>query len=327
MRVTDNHNNSQGIIICIPIFNDWESVLVLIEQLDKEASRINEAVSVLLVDDGSCELGPEVFPNTLTNISKVEVIRLRRNLGHQRAIALGLSFIHAKLPCRAVVVMDGDGEDDPKDVKNLIEYCRNKNFSKIIFAKRSKRSERFLFRLGYQCYKILHYFLTGLRVEVGNFSIIPFEFLNQLIVVSELWNHYAAAVFLAKLPLEMTPIPRGIRIAGKSSMNFISLVVHGMSAISVFGDRVGVRLLCMAGLLMLLTSSGLVVTVSIKYFTDLAIPGWATNLTGILSIIFLSLFFVTIFSVILMLNSRDRLTFLPIRDWEYFVDYYKTIYC
>ena len=317
----------QHIIICIPVYNDWESVLVLIDKLDHEIATLDGSVSVLLVDDGSTDPVPKKLSKEPANIDRVDIIHLRRNLGHQRAIALGLSFIHANRKCQAVLIMDGDGEDAPRDVKTLIDRCCKRKFRRIIFAKRSKRSDSIVFRLGYVSYKIIHYLLTGIRVEVGNFSIIPYQLMQKLMGVSELWNHYAAAVFQAKLPLEMIPIPRGERIFGESKMNLISLVVHGMSAISVFGETVAVRLLCIVSLFWLLAIGCLVAIVSIKFFTDLiAIPGWATNLTGILSIVLLNLLLLAIFSVLMMLSSRNRLGFIPIRDWQYFVESSRTIH-
>jgi glycosyltransferase involved in cell wall biosynthesis len=326
MDRTNNQSGDQNFIICIPVYNDWEALAVLIERLDHEIARLNDRVSILIVDDGSTESLPTKLSKTPLHIDKIEIIHLRRNLGHQRAIAMGLSYIYANHKCQAVLIMDGDGEDDPKDVKTLVERCSKGSFSKIIFAKRSKRSDGIVFRIGYLSYKIVHYLLTGIRVEVGNFSIIPYHLLNRLMGVSEIWNHYSASVFIAKLPLEMIPIPRGERIAGKSKMNYTSLIVHGMSAISVFGETVAVRLLCFIGLLMVLTLGGLTTTVCIKFFTDLAIPGWATNLTGILGIVMLNLLLLATFSVLLMLNSRDRLSYLPLRDWQYFVENNRTIY-
>jgi glycosyltransferase involved in cell wall biosynthesis len=325
----DPNNEQAGIeklILCIPVYNDWEAVEVLIERLDHELAMLKLSVSILIVDDSSTETVPAKFLKTPSNIDKIEIIHLRRNLGHQRAIAMGLSYIYANYECHAVLIMDGDGEDDPSDVKTLIVRCREKEFRKIIFAKRSKRSDGIIFKLGYISYKLVHYLLTGLKVEVGNFSIIPYSLLNRLMGVSAIWNHYAASVFHAKLPLEMIPIPRGQRIAGKSKMNYTSLIVHGMSAISVFGETVAVRLLCVVSLLMILTIGGLVATVLIKFHTDLAIPGWATNLTGILGIVLLNLFLLAIFSVLMMLNSRDRLSFLPIRDWQYFIENSATVH-
>ena len=100
-----------------------------------------------------------------------------------------------------------------------------------------------MFRFFYHIYRVLHRALTGVSVRVGNFSILPATFLTTLVAMSELWNHYAAAVFRSKLPFTMIPVPRGTRIAGRSRMNFTALVSHGLSAISVFGDIVGVRLL------------------------------------------------------------------------------------
>jgi glycosyltransferase involved in cell wall biosynthesis len=316
----------QNLIICIPVYNDWESVTVLLEKLDLEIAKLDGSVSILIVDDGSTENPPNKLSKTPSHIDKLEVIHLRRNLGHQRAIAMGLSYIYANYECQAVLIMDGDGEDDPKDVHTLIDRCIRRKLYKIIFAKRSKRSDGLIFKWGYISYKIVHYLLTGIKVEVGNFSIIPYQMLNKLMGVSEIWNHYAASVFHARLPLEMVPIPRGERIAGKSRMNYTSLIVHGMSAISVFGETVAVRLLCVVSLLMLFTIGGLVASVLIRFCTDLVIPGWATNLTGILGIVMLNLLLLAIFSVLMMLNSRDRLSFLPIRDWQYFIEKSVTIY-
>jgi hypothetical protein len=326
MDRTNNLPGIQNLIICIPVYNDWESVTVLLEKLDLEIAKLDSSVSILIVDDGSTKNPPNKLSKAPSHIDKLEVIHLRRNLGHQRAIAMGLSYIYANYECQAVLIMDGDGEDDPKDVHTLIDRCCRRKLRKIIFAKRSKRSDGQIFKLGYISYKIVHYLLTGIKVEVGNFSIIPYQMLTRLMGVSEIWNHFAASVFHARLPLEMVSIPRGKRIAGNSKMNLISLVAHGMSAVSVFGEKVAVRLLCFIGLLITLTLAGLAATVLIKFFTDLAIPGWATNLTGILGIVLLNLLLLTMFSAILLLNSRDRLSFLPLRDWQYFVENSRTIY-
>ena len=326
MERTNKPSGVQHLIFCIPVYNDWQALDVLLAKIDHEIDMLDRRVSILIIDDGSTETVPDKLSSVFSNINKIEIIHLRRNLGHQRAIAIGLSYIYARYEGQAVLIMDGDGEDDPKHVKTLIDWCCKRDFCKIIFAKRSKRRDGKIFKIGYISYKILHYLLTGIKVEVGNFSIVPYQMLNRLMGVSEIWNHYAASVFHSKLPLEMTPIPRGKRIAGKSKMNLISLVAHGMSAISVFGETVAVRLLCFIGLLIILTLTGLAATVLIKFFTDLAIPGWATNLTGILGIVLLNLLLLATFSVILLLNSRDRLSFLPLRDWKYFVENSRTIH-
>ena len=307
------------IVVCIPVFNDWESVSMLIDRLDCETPKFAGRVSVLLVDDGSTEPAPEKLSNPPQAIERVELIHLRRNLGHQRAIALGLTFIYVNLPCSAVVVMDGDGEDAPESIHSLLDQCRSNSYRSVVFAKRARRTEALLFRIGYMSFKVVHRLLTGRRVEVGNFSVIPFELLSRLVGVSEIWNHYAAAVFQARLPVDTVPIPRAPRLKGTSKMNFISWVTHGLSAISVYGETVGVRMLCFTSILILSALVGLLAVVGIRLCTDMAIPGWATNAVGILTVTLLNLLMLTIVFVLFVLQSRNMSSFLPLRDYKYYI--------
>jgi hypothetical protein len=129
--------------------------------------------------------------------------------------------------------------------------------------------------------------LTGVKVRVGNFSLIPFGMLSRLVVISEMWNGYAAAVFHAKLSYGTVPIPRRTRISGKSHMSFVSLVIHGLRAISVYGQVVGVRLLTAPSVFIALIVALVVGTVAIRAMTSLAIPGWATFTGGLLIVMLL----------------------------------------
>ena len=134
MDRTNNPTGIKNLIICIPVYNDWESVTVLLEKLDHAIAKLDGSVSILIVDDGSTENPPNKLSKAPSHIDKLEVIHLRRNLGHQRAIAMGLSYIYANHKCQAVLIMDGDGEDDPKDVHSLIDRCYRRKLRKIIFA-------------------------------------------------------------------------------------------------------------------------------------------------------------------------------------------------
>ena len=130
-----------------------------------------------------------------------------------------------------------------------------------------------MFRVLYRAYLVVHRALTGYGVRVGNFSIIPRARLRGLVVVSELWNHYAAAVFRSRQPYSTIPTRRAQRLSGTSHMNFVSLVVHGMSAISVYGDRLFVRLIVFASGLAATAVAGLCAVVGVRLLTDLAVPG------------------------------------------------------
>jgi polyisoprenyl-phosphate glycosyltransferase len=307
-------------VVMIPIFNDWASLAQLLPRLDSVLASHFRTVDVLVVDDGSTvELQTEVESAAFTALRRIDVLRLRRNLGHQRAIAVGLAYIEDCLSTDAVVVMDGDGEDDPADVPRLLERLEEEGNGTIVFAERVKRSESFVFRIFYALFMLLQLFLTGKGVRVGNFSAIPRRRLSSLVVVAEMWNHYAAAVFRSRQPFCMIPSRRSRRLSGNSTMNFVSLVMHGLSAISVYSDVVGVRLLVMSVILALLTFSGLVGAILLPFATNLAVPGWASSTVGILLTLFVQAIMAAFVFNFVILGSRHAATFLPRRDYSYFV--------
>ena len=103
-------------LIIMPVFNDWSSLDPLLRQLDEELSSKDLKVQILLIDDGSTIKAPDSLNLPWSRqIAKIEILRLRRNLGHQRAIAIALAHIEEKVSCQAIVVMDADGEDKPED--------------------------------------------------------------------------------------------------------------------------------------------------------------------------------------------------------------------
>jgi polyisoprenyl-phosphate glycosyltransferase len=311
------------VVVLMPVRDDWSSAAELIRRLDRELASLPCSVQVLMVDDGSVlEACREDFSAQLGSIQGIRILHLCRNLGHQRAIAIGLVHVEKMIRCDAVLVMDSDGEDTAEGAKTLLEAFDG---SKAIFAERSRRTESFVFRVFYCAYKVLHRVLTGVSVRVGNFSILPWRYLRTLAVMSELWNHYAAAVFRSGLPFTATPIPRGHRIAGSSKMNFISLAAHGMSAISVFGDVAGVRVLVASMAGSVLAGLCILAVLGIRLFTNRAIPGWATYSIGALVIIVFQLVTIATSFTFTMLSNRINLSFVPLRDYELFVAGYEDL--
>jgi hypothetical protein len=162
--------------------------------------------------------------------------------------------------------------------------------------------------------------LSGVSVQIGNFSVLPIRIVARLTVVSELWNHYAAAVVHARLPIEMVPAARGHRLHGRSKMNFVSLVSHGLAAMSVFGDRIGVRSLLVTVTLMAVLVLATATIVGIRFLTPLAIPDWATMAVGIITVLLLQSLLLSLVFAFLIHLGRAGSGFLPARDYTWFVD-------
>jgi len=319
-------DHTTRLVVLIPVFNDWSAVALLLPALDhalKDCRMGTEMtrVEILLINDGSTQpLEPGLLAQNFEHLHSVQILHLRRNLGHQRAIAVGLVHVHQYLPCAAAVVMDGDGEDRPRDVLRLIDEFRRHGQKTIIFAERAKRLEKIAFRFSYWLYRTTHWLLTGVRVRVGNFSILPWQAVERLVIVSEIWNHYAAAIIRARLPYRTVPMDRGPRMTGESQMNFVALLVHGFSSISVFSDVVSTRLLVAASALTVLLAGLTGAVVGVSWTTHLAIPSWAAYMGGLLLLILTQAVIGSFLLAFTILSARANMSLIPVRDTPQFVD-------
>jgi len=102
-------------------------------------------------------------------------------------------------------------------------------------------------------------------------------------------------------------------------MNLVALIMHGMSAISVYSDVVLVRVLISLFGLSALSIAGLAVVFALRLFTDLAIPGWASGVAGNLFVIFLQSVVFALISVFILLSTRSTKTVVPIVDADTYV--------
>jgi polyisoprenyl-phosphate glycosyltransferase len=314
------------LVVLMPVFCDWAIASDVCARMDRELARLADiSVRVLLVDDGSPE--PLVGWNLggAQNLDRVDVLHLRRNMGHQRAIAMGLCFVHDEIECDAVLVMDADGEDRPEHVSRLIRRFREEPDA-VVFAERHRRFESRVFRAGYWSYRLLHRALTGIAVREGNFSILPFAALSRLVNMSELWNHYAGAVYKSKLRYVRIPADRGQRLGGQSHMNLVELVVHGLSGISTFYDVVATRILIASLASVVVLVAAIAVVVGIRLSTNLAVPGWATFTAGLLFVLMLQVVSISFSLVFSLITTRLNMTFVPRRDYRIFVEGTRTLW-
>lgn len=312
-------NFTMKIAILIPVYNDWDSLCKLLSSLNKILQDRMEQFHLILLDDASEEPPPSSLLNSPNVFSESKLLRLQCNLGHQRAIAVGLTWLyHNGLP-DAVVVMDGDGEDKPEDIPRFLDKFVENGGTKAVFAERTRRSEGFRFTFFYKLYQLGHRLLTGLPVKIGNFSVLPGEFLRSLVISSHLWSHYAATVVRLRLGMTTVPTTRGLRYQGRSKMNFVSLVRHGLSALAVHSELVAVRLLVATGAFCIVGMALLAVCVFIRLFTSLAVPGWATYVSGFIAVILIQILSITFSFTIHTFSDPNSMSFLPARDYTYFI--------
>ena len=307
------------LMIIIPVYEDWAALRLLLAKIDETLAASGNPAGVLVVDDASVEPPPPDLFQVRKGVPALTVLRLKVNLGHQRAIAIGLSYIQSHLPCDQVVVMDADGEDRPEDILVLLRTAAAGGGNQAVFAERAERSESLIFQLFYGLYRLLFRISTGRSIRFGNFSLIPFPLLKRVVALPDIWNNYAAALVKARLPRQVVACNRGTRFVGKSKMSLVSLILHGLSAISVYNEIFGARALIASFVIMLIALGLGLAGAVIRLTTHLAIPGWATTAVGLSLIAVLQAVTLTAFFVFLILHSRNTPAFVPGRDYAYFI--------
>jgi cellulose synthase/poly-beta-1,6-N-acetylglucosamine synthase-like glycosyltransferase len=294
--------------ILIPVYNDWQNLQQVTNELNVVLKGID--FSIIAVNDGSSE---EInFKN-----DRLTILNLNQNLGHQRAIAIGLCFIQENFNSSDfVLVMDSDGEDKPSDVLQLFDSSNKSGL--ITFAKRVRRQENLLFRLLYFIYKVLFRSLVGKQINFGNFCVIPFEQLRKITSQPDLWNHFSGSILKSKLNFKTFDCDRGKRYFGESKMNLVSLVIHGLSSISVQLEVVSVRIMLLSTLFGVFTFIAIGAIIILRLTTELFVPGWASTVLILLIVLSFIVFSISLLLSLGILLSRNTVTNAPI---NYFNNY------
>jgi polyisoprenyl-phosphate glycosyltransferase len=267
------------IVVVIPIFNDRISLCILIEQLATIFSAQASEMLLLIVDDGSVPPLIDSIDAKFKSVLPSRILTLKRNLGHERAIAIGVASAVCDDVADILVIMDADGEDKPADVVKLIAALADRDQMTIAVGERRKRIEPLLFRIFYQLYRILFRVLTGHRIRFGNLSAMPITVARRLADMSELWLSLPATILRSHHPIVMVPTDRGQRLHGQSHMNIVSLMVFGLSAVAVFVERALTRIILGAIVLVAIAAFASATAITLKLI-GMATPGWVTTVLG-----------------------------------------------
>ena len=227
------------IVILIPVFNDWQSVYKLLENINSEVSSLDQEFSVIIVNDASTETNPGLS-NNLDNLSSIKIINMKENRGHARCNAAGLKHIFENEEFDYVIPMDGDGEDRPEEIKKLVDNL-NYHPDKPIVGERIKRSEGIFFKFCYFVHKIITFTFTGQSIKYGNYTCLPKSIVEKMINEKATWSSFSGSLAKTSKDRATVPSERGNRYFGPSKMSFKNLILHSLSIISVFKINVLVR--------------------------------------------------------------------------------------
>tara|TARA_B100000963_G_scaffold123402_1_gene107633 strand:- start:214 stop:1083 length:870 start_codon:yes stop_codon:yes gene_type:complete len=218
--------------VLVPLYNDWQSLLKLLENIDNQINNLNYVISIVVVNDGSTEKEPNNFPK-YAKINSIKVINLKENVGHARSIAIGLKYIFENEDFDYIIPMDSDGEDRPDEIKDLIKKIEPQSDLPIV-CERIKRSEGIFFKFCYFLHKLITFTFAGQTIRFGNFTCLPKEVVKKMINEKATWSSFSGALSkISKIKIGV-PSERGSRYFGPSKMSFKNLIIHSLAIMAVF---------------------------------------------------------------------------------------------
>ena len=226
-------------IILIPVYNDWESLKKLLIEINENIKSFSDInFECLIVNDASTSEIPELHKPS--NFETIEILNMKENRGHARCNAFGIRYIFQNKKFDNLILMDGDGEDRPVEIKSLVKKIKeNPNLS--VVAKRVKRSEGIFFQSLYQLHKIITIIFTGQNINFGNYCLLTRNDVEKLHSKASLWSSFSGSVKKNLRTLNEINSIRGLRYFGPSKMSIFKLIIHSLSIMAVFKYNVFLR--------------------------------------------------------------------------------------
>ena len=223
-------------LIIIPVYNDWESLKKLLNEINETIKEYDFIeVKCIIVNDASNLPEPTIIKPK--NIKFIKIMNMKENRGHARCNAFGIRYAFQNEKFDYLILMDGDGEDRPIEIKSLIDKIQNEP-DKSVVAKRVKRSEGLIFQNLYTLHKLITLVFTGKNINFGNYSCLTKMDVEKIFSKASLWSSYSGTIKKYIKNYNEINSSRGLRYFGPSKMSLINLIIHSFSIIAVFRYQV-----------------------------------------------------------------------------------------
>lgn len=163
--------------IVIPIYNEQENLEELYRSIQQVCDNLSDVTwQVIYVNDGSIDDSMKIMLEQCKRDSRFSIVELSRNFGHQAAIAAGLNHTSGD----AVIIMDGDFQDPPELIPDLIALWREG--AEVVRAQRKSRKEHGIRRLGFEIFHRFFHWVSDFPVptQTGVFGLLDKKAVEEL---------------------------------------------------------------------------------------------------------------------------------------------------
>jgi glycosyltransferase involved in cell wall biosynthesis len=285
MPATRSGNSKPRVSIVVPLFNEADVVVELVERLTRLPDQVYEW-DLTFVDDGSTDETAEIAERLLLEHGRGRVIRLSRNFGQQAAFRAGLDYADGD----AIVPMDGDLQDPPEFIPEMADAWRRG--ANVVVACRRSRQERWPRRWLFHAFHWLFNKLTdgAMPRDSGTFGLMDRRVCDHVRALHEVSLFLPALRCWPGFRREIVWYDRQARAAGKPKQSLSRLLVYAWDGIVSFSER-PLRWITRLGLIVSMCGfayAGILIVQRILqffgYFRGLEVMGFTTIVVAILCI-------------------------------------------
>jgi dolichol-phosphate mannosyltransferase len=206
---------SKKISVVLPSYNERENLAMLIPEILKVLAELDRDHEILVVDDGSTD-GTRTFIRTF-GTPEVRCLRLRRNSGKSAAVGIGLAHADGDV----IVVMDADGQDDPREIPRLLDAL-DASFD-LVTGRRATRHDRFVKRHTSTLYNAVTRMVTGVQGRDFNsgFKVMTAEVARNLHLYGELHRYIPVLAAWQGFAVTEVDVNHRARFSGSSKFGLV----------------------------------------------------------------------------------------------------------
>jgi dolichol-phosphate mannosyltransferase len=266
------------ISVVVPLYNEEENVPELYRRLSLALKALTSSYEIVFVNDGSRDKTAQMIDALRDQDSRLTVIHLSRNFGHQPAVSAGLDHAAG----RAVLVMDGDLQDPPEVLGQFIQKWREGY--EVVYAVRTNRKENFFKR---SCYFLFYRLLRAISdlqipLDSGDFCLMDRKVVEVLKHLPERIRFVRGLRTFVGFRQVGLAYERSAREAGKPKYTFRALVGLALDGLISFSSY-PLHLVTYVGLMAAVLATVLMGWVVYDAFSNSATPrGWASTIVVVL---------------------------------------------
>jgi dolichol-phosphate mannosyltransferase len=265
--------------VVIPMYNEEEALVPLIERLRPVLDGIGETYEVVAVDDGSRDSSAQLLLGARRLWPQLRVIRLRRNAGHQMALTAGLHRAFGDY----VVSIDADLQDPPEKIPEMLELARREGLDVVYGVRSDRTTDSFFKRQTARVYYWAMRRTVGAWVprQAGDFRLLSRAVVETLNALPEREPVYRLLVPSLGFPSGELPFVRQERVAGATKYPLTKMVRLALNSITSF-SAAPLRVATWLGMTSFLFCLLMLVFGVVAYATGVTVPGWASLFVAVL---------------------------------------------